>query len=73
MRTFTSYIEFKCKVEFPVDGENRPATQTDPEERAEIELISVRIGDTDIKLELTEEQLAVLDEECWAELEECDE
>ena len=65
METIESFLELPLQVEYSVSGDYRPATQIDPAEEPELELTSVKLGNTEIMHELPEKDLANLRDEAW--------
>ena len=60
--------DIEVAIEFEVTGKHYPATQTDPEEFPELNIVHVLIDESDIANCLNDETLDKLTSECWEHL-----
>ena len=59
------YLSLPLNVEYEVSGKYMTATQQDPAEGPELEILSVKFGDTEILHELGADDRRILEDECW--------
>lgn len=75
------YLELKLSIEYEVTGKHMAATRRDPAEEPELEVTSVKLGNTEIMHELPESEvdkygrkipsaLSIIRDHCWEHAQE---
>lgn len=65
----TIYLELKLAIEYCVTGKHIAATQRDPAEGPELEVTSVKLGNTEVMHELSADDMGIIWDHCFDEWE----
>lgn len=70
MESTSIYLEFGLDIEYNISGKEMPATQRDPAESPELEVTSVKLGNTEIMHEMCATDMQIITDQCWEHAQE---